>query len=80
MKNEPSQDPAPGARGGGAPASPSLGGPVRDALPVEEGWGLKALRRLLEKANEFDRKAIEWILVIVLGSSLWVLLIAPLVF
>ncbi len=43
MKNEPSQDPAPGARGGGAPASPNLGGPVRDALPVEEGWGSKDL-------------------------------------
>ncbi len=38
------------------------------------------MRRLLEKTDEFDRKAVEWILVIVLGSSLWLLLIAPLVF
>ncbi len=44
MKNEPSQDPAPGVKGGGAPASPNLGGPrVGDALPVEEGWGSKDL-------------------------------------
>ncbi len=49
MKNEPSQDPAPGARGGGAPASPNLGGPrAGDTLPIKEGWGSKDLIALGE--------------------------------
>jgi len=55
MRRKPSQDPAPGVEGGGAPASPNVGGPLLgDALPVEEGWGSKTIRWLRENVQFID--------------------------
>jgi len=74
---KPSQDqvPAPGAMGGAGPGSPNLGCPVQqDTLPIKKGWGSKMLQLVQTLENDpLLRKAIEWILVIFLGLSWWVL-------
>jgi hypothetical protein len=77
MLKKPSQDqvPAPGAMGGAGPGSPNLGCPVQqDTLPIKKGWGSKMLQLVQTLENDpLLRKAIEWILVIFLGLSWWVL-------
>jgi hypothetical protein len=69
------KDPAPGVKGGAGPGSPNLGCPVQqDTLPIKKGWGSKMFRWLWTLENDpLLRKAIEWILVIFLGLSWWVL-------
>jgi hypothetical protein len=69
------KDPAPGAMGGAGPGSPTMGCPVQqDTLPIKKGWGSKMLQSLQTLENDpLLRKAIEWILVIFLGLSWWVL-------
>ncbi len=63
---KPSQDLAPGARGGGAPASPIVGGPrAGDTLPIKEGWGTSVVRWLKENVEfGIDEKAQEVLLII----------------
>jgi hypothetical protein len=69
------KDPAPGVKGGAGPGSPNLGRPVQqDTLPIKKGWVSKMFRWLWTLENDpLLRKAIEWILVIFLGLSWWVL-------
>jgi hypothetical protein len=72
---KPSQDPAPGVKGGAGPGSPNLGRPApQDALPIKEGWGSKTLQLVQTLENDpLLRKAIEWGLTVFIGLSWWVL-------
>jgi hypothetical protein len=78
MSRKPSQDPAPGVRGAADPGCPILGCPVQqDALPIEEGLGSKMFRWFRElEADATVQKAVEWVLVIVLGLVFWLLIAA----
>ena len=80
---KPSQDPAPGVKGGGAPASPNVGGPVRDALPVEEGWVSKAVRWLRENVEFFgmsdEAGRVLWLLLSIISAMVFGYILAALV-
>jgi hypothetical protein len=80
MLKKPSQDqdPAPGVKGGAGPGSPNLGRPApQDTLPIKEGWGSKMFRWFRElEADSTVQKAVEWVLVIVLGLVFWLLIAA----
>jgi hypothetical protein len=81
MLKKPSQVPAPGVKGGAGPGSPNLGCPApQDTLPIKEGWGSKMFQRLRElEADTTVRKAVEWLLVVIVGFAWWVLTILAMV-
>jgi hypothetical protein len=69
------------ANGGDAPV-PQRREPLGDegsseTLPIEEGWGSKMFRWFRElEADATVQKAVEWVLVIVLGFVFWLLIAA----